>query len=351
MPLLCVAEARPGVLAVSALRYLAGVALVLPAVPDPDPLKVLRGGLAWVLSIFAVYLFNGVTDVAEDRINGSGRPIARGRLAPRTAGVVAVAAGAASLVATAGLPHAMVWIIAANLVLGFLYSGPPWPLKDSCGGTVVVLCLSGLLSYLAGAVVADSAAIGLVADPATVGLVADPATVGLVADSVTEQLVAGAVAVGPVTVQLVVFAGAATCWMVLVGVPAKDLSDIPGDAAAGRRTLGVLLGERRARRVMVAAAVGVLAAFGLAVALLRVPLTAVLAVMAVGVVAVVLAGRMTGTQAGSEAGSGTGSDAGTLAAGKRTGSAGRGVRRRPYRAFMLTQHLLHITPLLTNIWP
>ncbi|GAA3156215.1 UbiA family prenyltransferase [Nonomuraea roseoviolacea] len=333
MPLLCVAEARPGVLAVSALRYLAGVALVLPAVPGPDPLTVLRGGLAWVLSIFAVYLFNGVTDVAEDRINGSGRPIARGELAPRTAGVVAAVAGAASLAVTAGLPRAMVWIIAANLVLGFLYSGPPWPLKDSCGGTVVVLCLSGLLSYLAGAVVAGSA------------------TVGLAAGSATAQLVAGAVAVGPATVQLVVFAGAATCWMVLVGMPAKDLSDIPGDTAAGRRTLGVLLGERRARQVMVAAALGVLVVFGLAVALLRVPLTAVLAVMAAGVVAVMLAGRMTGTEAGTDTGSEAASGAGTLAAGKRTGSAGRGVRRRPYRAFMLTQHLLHITPLLTNIWP
>ncbi|GAA2266027.1 UbiA family prenyltransferase [Nonomuraea roseoviolacea subsp. roseoviolacea] len=333
MPLLCVAEARPGVLAVSALRYLAGVALVLPAVPGPDPLTVLRGGLAWVLSIFAVYLFNGVTDVAEDRINGSGRPIARGELAPRTAGVVAAVAGAASLAVTAGLPRAMVWIIAANLVLGFLYSGPPWPLKDSCGGTVVVLCLSGLLSYLAGAVVAGSA------------------TVGLAAGSATAQLVAGAVAVGPATVQLVVFAGAATCWMVLVGMPAKDLSDIPGDTAVGRRTLGVLLGERRARQVMVAAALGVLVVFGLAVALLRVPLTAVLAVMAAGVVAVMLAGRMTGTEAGTDTGSEAASGAGTLAAGKRTGSAGRGVRRRPYRAFMLTQHLLHITPLLTNIWP
>ncbi|MBN6053868.1 UbiA family prenyltransferase, partial [Nonomuraea sp. RK-328] len=334
MPLLCVAEARPGVLAVSALRYLAGVALVLPAMPEPDSLKVLQGGFAWVLSIFAVYLFNGVTDVAEDRINGSGRPIARGELAPRAAGVVAAVAGAVSLAVTAGLPPAMTWIIAANLVLGFLYSGPPWPLKDSCGGTVVVLCLSGLLSYLAGAVVAGSATGELVAGSATGELVAGSATGELVAGSATGELVAGSA-----TGQLVVFAGAATCWMVLVGMPAKDLSDIPGDLAAGRRTLGVLLGERRSRQVMVAAALGVLGAFGLAVALLRVPLTAVLAVMAAGVVAVMLAGRTTGTEAG------------TLAPGKRTGSAGRGLRRRPYRAFMLTQHLLHITPLLTNIWP
>ncbi|WP_310717310.1 UbiA family prenyltransferase [Nonomuraea sp. 3-1Str] len=319
--LLCVAEARPGVLAVSALRYLSGMALVLPAVPAPEPLKVVQGATAWVLSIFAVYLFNGVTDVAEDRINGSGRPIARGDLDPRVAAVVAAAAGALSLAATAGLPHPMVWIIAANLVLGFLYSGPPLPLKDSCGGTVAVLCLSGLLSYAGGAVVAGSATYEGVAGSATVS----------------------AVAVVQLPPSLLVFAAAATCWMVLVGVPAKDLSDIPGDTAAGRRTLGVLIGERRSRQVMIAAALVVLAAFGLAVVLLEVPLVAVLAVMAAGVAAVAVAGTMPGAV--------TGRMAGTLAPGKRTGGAGRGARRRPYRAFMLTQHLLHITPLLTNIWP
>ncbi|MET7461267.1 UbiA family prenyltransferase [Nonomuraea sp. NPDC005501] len=330
MLLLCVAEARPGVLAVSALRYLSGMALVLPAVPAPEPLKVVQGATAWVLSIFAVYLFNGVTDVAEDRINGSGRPIARGDLDPRVAAVVAVAAGALSLAATAGLPHPMVWIIAANLVLGFLYSGPPLPLKDSCGGTVAVLCLSGLLSYAGGAVVAGSATYEGVAGSATYEGVAGSATVS-------------AVAMVQMPPSLLVFAAAATCWMVLVGVPAKDLSDIPGDTAAGRRTLGVLIGERRSRQVMIAAALVVLAAFGLAVVLLEVPLVAVLAVMAAGVAAVAVAGTMPGAV--------TGRMAGTLAPGKRTGSAGRGARRRPYRAFMLTQHLLHITPLLTNIWP
>ncbi|MEV0144383.1 MULTISPECIES: UbiA family prenyltransferase [unclassified Nonomuraea] len=323
MLLLCVAEARPGVLAVSALRYLSGMALVLPAVPAPEPAKVVQGAIAWVLSIFAVYLFNGVTDVAEDRINGSGRPIARGDLDPRVAAVVAAAAGALSLAVTAGLPHPMVWIIAGNLVLGFLYSGPPLPLKDSCGGTVAVLCLSGLLSYAGGAVVAGSATYEVVAGSATYEVVAGSAMVRVV----------------PVSPSLLVFAAAATCWMVLVGVPAKDLSDIPGDTAAGRRTLGVLIGERRSRQVMIAAALAVLAAFGLAVVLLEVPLVAVLAVMAAGVAAVAVAGTVTGRMAG------------TLAAGKRTGSAGRGARRRPYRAFMLTQHLLHITPLLTNIWP
>ncbi|MFD2349919.1 hypothetical protein ACFSTC_12000 [Nonomuraea ferruginea] len=69
---LCLAESRPSVLAVSSLRYLTGVALALPITSLADPLMVFQGGVAWVASIFAIYLYNGVTDIAEDRINGSG---------------------------------------------------------------------------------------------------------------------------------------------------------------------------------------------------------------------------------------------------------------------------------------
>ncbi|MFG1710003.1 prenyltransferase [Nonomuraea sp. M3C6] len=290
---LCVVEARPLVLAVSLLRFLTGVALALPAAVGPDPLTILRGAAAWVLSIFAIYLFNGVTDVTEDRINGSGRPIARGDLDPRHAMAVAAVGACLALVATVGLPAPMLWIIAGNLVLGYLYSGPPLPLKGSAGGTVAVLCLSGLLSYLGGFVVA------------TAGVnVAVPTA-------------------------LVVFAAAAICWMVFVGVPAKDLSDITGDAAAGRRTLGVLIGERVSRRVMVVAALALLVAFGLTVSLLRVPLVGVSLAMAVGVAAVTATGVIV-------PGSGGAGD-------------GRRCRRRPYGAFMGTQHLVHLTALVCHI--
>ncbi|MFC5821197.1 UbiA family prenyltransferase [Nonomuraea sp. NPDC050478] len=287
---LCLAESRPSVLAVSSLRYLTGVALALPITSLADPLMVFQGGVAWVASIFAIYLYNGVTDIAEDRINGSGRPIARGELRPRTAAAVAAVAAVLSLVATVGLPGPMTWIIAVNLALGYLYSGPPAPLKASSSGTVIVLMLSGLLSYLAGFTVAT----------------------------------AGTGEVAPTG--LIVFAAAAVCWMVLVGVPAKDLSDIPGDAAAGRRTLGVLIGESAARRMMIVAAPGLLAAFCVAVVVWDVPLVGVLAVMAAGVVAVVVAG--------------------TRAVGR---EQGRAARRRPYETFMATQQLVHVTAVLSNI--
>ncbi|GGP17826.1 UbiA family prenyltransferase [Nonomuraea glycinis] len=289
---LCLAEARPSVLAVSSLRYLTGVALALPITSLAEPARVLQGGLAWVLSIFAIYLFNGVTDITEDRINGSGRPIARGGLSPGTATAVAAGAAVLALVATVGLPGPMSWIIAVNLGLGYLYSGPPAALKGSSGGTVAVLVLSGLLSYLAGFTVAT-------------------ADTGGVAPT-----------------GLIVFAATATCWMVMVGVPAKDLSDIPGDAAAGRRTVGVLLGERVSSRLMMVAALTLLAAFCVAVVIWEARLAGVLAAMAAGVTAVVAAGTRVRVRAAEQE---------------------RGARRRPYKTFMATQHLVHITAVLSNI--
>ncbi|MFB4285466.1 MULTISPECIES: UbiA family prenyltransferase [unclassified Nonomuraea] len=292
---LCVVEARPLVLAVSLLRFMTGVALALPVAMAPAPLTILRGAAAWVLSIFAVYLFNGIADVTEDRINGAGRPIARGDLHPREAGIVTAAAAFLALVAAVGLPLPMLLIIAANLALGYLYSGSPLRLKGSAGGTVAVLCLSGLLSYLGGFVVATAGA------------------------SV------------PVPAALIAFAAAATGWMVLVGVPAKDLSDIAGDAAAGRRTFGVRVGERVSRCVMVAAAAGLCAAFGLAIQLLEVPLTGVFLAMVAGVAAVTVAGAF------------------ACAATTAGGPAGRRTRRRPYGAFMGTQHLVHLTALMSHI--
>lgn len=288
---LCVVEARPLVLAVALLRFLTGVVLALPVAADPQPPAVLRGAAAWVLSIFAVYLFNGITDVAEDRINGSGRPIARGDLDQRQAMAVAAAAACLAVLATVGLPAPMLWIIVANLVLGYLYSGPPLPLKGSPGGTVAVLCLSGLLSYLGGYVVATGGA-----------HVSVPTA-------------------------LIVFAAASICWMVFVGMPAKDLSDIPGDAAAGRRTLGVRIGERVSRRVMVVAALALLVAFYLAVSLLGVPLVGVSLAMTMGVAAVTVAGIVVPA----------------------SGGEGRRGRRRAYGAFMGTQHLVHLTALVCHI--
>jgi 4-hydroxybenzoate polyprenyltransferase len=285
---LCFVEARPAVLAVSTLRFMTGAVLALPVSPVPEPAKVLQGATAWVLSIFAIYLLNGVTDVTEDRVNGSGRPIARGDLAPRTAAAVAAVAAGLSIAATTGLPPALTWIVGLNLVLGYLYSAPPFHLKSGSAGTVMVLCASGLLSYWG----------------------------GLTAVTGGESL--------STPTGLIVFAVAATCWMTFVGVPAKDLSDIEGDAAAGRRTIAVTCGERRSRHFMYVAALTLAAALGVAVVFFRVPLAGVCLAMVTGTVAVIAAGRS-------------------------AAKGGSDQQRRPYRAFMATQHLVHITALISNI--
>ncbi|GAA0440066.1 homogentisate phytyltransferase [Acrocarpospora corrugata] len=284
----CAVEARPSVLAVSMLRFLVGAALALPAAASPELAKVLQGGAAWVLSIFAIYVGNGVSDVTEDRVNGSRRPIARGDLDPRAAALVAVLAAVASLLATAGLPGAMTWVIAVNLVLGYLYSGAPFHLKGRSGGAVAVLCGSGLLAYWGGFTV----------------------------------VVGGAGVPTPIT--LIMFAVAATCWMTLVGIPAKDLSDIAGDAAAGRRTIAVTWGARVTRNVMSATALILAVSFCLVGLALAMPLAGAALAMLAGAVAVVLAGRAAAVDVGRR-------------------------RRRPYRAFMGTQHVVHITVLFTNI--
>ncbi|MEU4226815.1 UbiA family prenyltransferase [Nonomuraea sp. NPDC026600] len=285
---LCFLEARPAVLAVSTLRFMTGAALAVPVSAAPDPAKVLQGAAAWVLSIFAIYLFNGVTDVTEDRVNESRRPIARGDLDPVSAATVAAVVAGLAIAATAGLPHKLTWIIGINLVLGYLYSAPPFHLKSGSTGTVMVLCTSGLLSYWGGLTVAT--------------------------DGESASTPTG----------LIVFAIAATCWMTFVGVPAKDLSDIAGDAAAGRRTIGVTCGERVSRHLMYGAALTLAAALGAVVVFLGVPLAGVCLAVLAGTVAVIVAGR----------------------------SAARGgpaQQRRPYRAFMATQHLVHITALISNI--
>lgn len=286
---LCVVEARPSVLAISMLRFLTGAVLAVPVAAVPDPARVAQGAVAWVLSTLAIYLFNGVTDVTEDRINGSRRPIARGDLEPRAAMTVVLVAAGLSLAATLGLPAQVTWMVGANLVLGYLYSGPPFHLKSGSGATIIVLCISGLLSYWCGFFVSTGG------------------------ERVSTPL------------ELIVFAVAATYWMTLVGVPAKDLSDIEGDAAAGRRTIGVTLGERTSRYVMSVAAAVLAAAFGATILILGIPLIGAFVAMSAGAAAVIVSGR-----AASSKGS-------------------RRHQRRPYRVFMATQHLVHITALISNM--
>ncbi|WP_051716657.1 UbiA prenyltransferase family protein [Streptomyces sp. NRRL F-5727] len=226
----CVAEARPVVQLVFLTRFLLGALCATiaggarPAVPD-----VLAGAAALYLAVLATYLLNGVMDIAEDRANGSRRPIARGDLPARTGALVVAGSAVVSLLLTATVPG-LAAPVAVLLLLGWAYSMPPFTAKRRTWAGAFVVTVAGLAAYLAGAVA-----------------------------------VHGSLAAGPLAL-----CGVLALWMGAVGAVSKDLSDVRGDALAGRVTFAVVRGERAARR-FVAVAAPVLGAAGLAVAALGDP--------------------------------------------------------------------------------
>jgi len=80
---LCCSEARLSVQMVFVLRFAVGA--VSTAQLPQAPWRTVLGMAAWWCAVSCAYLLNGVTDVREDRANGSRRPIARGDLPVRTA--------------------------------------------------------------------------------------------------------------------------------------------------------------------------------------------------------------------------------------------------------------------------
>jgi 4-hydroxybenzoate polyprenyltransferase len=122
-------------------------------------------------------------------------------------------------------------------------------------------------------------------------------------------------------IALPIFAGAMSLWLGLVGMPTKDLSDVDGDRAAGRRSFAIVYGESVAWRVPAVTACGLAVAFCVAGAFLAPSLIWPATVMLGGalVIAAVCLSR-----------------------------ASRGCRRRrrrPYRVFMATQFLAHFSVL------
>jgi 4-hydroxybenzoate polyprenyltransferase len=282
---MCFVEARPVVLTIFLVRFLTGVALGAPAVARPDPALALASMLVCGLATFFVYLFNGVMDVREDSINGSRRPIASGELSPHAA--MMVAGGAAALATASGfaLGNPTRWTVPAALLLGYLYSGPPCYLKRWPIGTALVVTLAGLLTYYTG----FAAYAGGAAQPGNA---------------------------------LPILAAAMSLWMGLVGARTKDLSDVRGDQAAGRRTSAVVRGDERARLLGAAHALGLGVAF-LAVATLIAPTLVWPAVTMLAGAAVVAFLSLSRLSRGS-----------------------RSQCRRPYRAFMATQYCVHGNVLL-----
>lgn len=282
----CLSEARPIVLTIFSFRFAVGVALAAQIGDQGRPLRALAVGAVWVTAVFAVYLFNGVMDVREDRANGSRRPIASGALDPRAAAVVAGLAAASALVGAVALGGTAAWTTGALLALGYAYSGRPFQIKRRSSGTFAVGTVAGLLTYFTG-------------------------FAAYTGDRWDTHSVA-----------LPIFALAASLWMGAVGTPTKDLPDAAGDGAAGRRTLAVRYGESATRVVASVVAVGLAVAFCAAVAVLGLPLVGPELAMLGG--AAVL----------------------SIVALTRLSKGDRPRRRRPYQVFMATQYAMHLTVIL-----
>ncbi|MFC9329476.1 UbiA prenyltransferase family protein [Kitasatospora sp. NPDC057015] len=202
----CLAESRPVVQVVFLMRFLVGAVCVTSGTDNWSGPGVVLGGVAMTCAVTAAYLLNGVMDIAEDRVNGSRRPIARGALPVRVAvGVVGLLSGVALLL-SAFVPGEF-WLVALTLFLGYAYSVRPLAAKRRTATSAVAVITTGLSSYLAGAV---SAA-------------------------------------GEIPIGALVFCGLLALWMGFVGAVTKDLGDIAGDRAGGRRTIAVVYSERTAR--------------------------------------------------------------------------------------------------------
>jgi 4-hydroxybenzoate polyprenyltransferase len=278
--LLCIEEARISVQVIFFVRF-SVMFLLASAKSGIAPAELVTGGIAWTLGTLFAYLINGAMDVVEDRLNGSGRPIGRGALEPATALRAAwLCAAAAVLVSLGSLP--IVILILAYLFCGYAYSAAPFHMKRRSHGTIVVVLMLGGLTYAAGWIDSGRHENGLMA---------------------------------------AVFATAMTLWMGLVGAVVKDLSDVRGDAAAGRRTSVVAWGERRARMVCVATPLLVGGGFVLAARLLTPQLTLPAVLLLAG--AVVVAAFSATTRSDER----------------------RGRSRLPYRAFMVTQYAAHLALL------
>ena len=269
-----------------ALRYLVGVALTVPE-QGRHPVHVADILALWLLATTSIYLFNGVQDIACDRLNHSQRPLACGLVSTGFARWASLTGTAVALLGTAKIDPPVVAPLTALLILGYAYSTPPLKLARRTSGTLLTVVLACLLSVLAGHLSDTSSA-------------------------------AEALRFGPA---LIVFALASTGWAALVGGLTKDLGDVPGDRAAGRQTLAVVCGPTTVRRItsIVAPLVGVTFLWSsLAYAQVLVPAAAATLIGAVVLALVNLAGD---------------------------NGAERTRLRDSYRVFMLTQYTAHLLAL------
>lgn len=271
-------EARPIVQIIFLSRFLAGAVIAADTVGNIPWKSVGVTAACWLATTTTVYLINGISDIAEDSVNDSPRPIASGKLSLPAATTVAAGSAAAALAGGVLVGNEMtVLLTVAMLSVGYAYSMGRHPLKKHMGGFLCSVVAGGMLTYLAGWSSVGGPAIHL---------------------------------------DLVLFGIAMSLWMGFGGAT-KDLSDIEGDRFAGRRSWPVVLGERRARLVMAVTAVATGTAFAVA-ALVAAPTLLPPATMLL-----------------------TGSVLLAVTAHSHNRKGRRNPRRAPYKVFMATQYAVH----------
>lgn len=225
-------EARPAVQGVFPLRFCS------TAIMAPQPSLGLAVAMTgWLLLTIAIYLLNGLSDVAGDRLNGSGRPLASGLVNLATARLATATCALTGVATCYTFSAGMGALSLAMLALGVGYSyGPRW--KAGRVSASLVIGTGAALTYLAGAAAAD-------------------------VDSW----------------KLIAFIVALSAWIALASA-SKDFSDVIGDRAAGRRTAPVELGLALASRDLAAsttAAATLLAAVSLGLGVQPIPAGVVVA--------------------------------------------------------------------------
>lgn len=272
---LCFQESRPAVQMIVLARFGAGV--VLAGGASRPAARIAVCAAAWLCGTVSIYVFNGLTDRPEDVANGSRRPLARGAV---PVGFATAVTAATAVAAVAGALWAGRWpalVMAGYMAVGYAYSGPPSPLKRHCAGASGAVTLMGVATYVFG------------------------------------SLAAG----GRPDAALIPFATAMALWMGAVGGVAKDLSDVAGDRAAGRRTWPLALGEKRTRVLVSSSACAIAMGF-------------------------LWSGRhFDPLLAGPAAALLCGAAATCVACVKAPALASRARRRLPYRSFMWTQYACH----------
>src|SRR4051794_22697314 len=112
-------EARPTIQGIFLLRFLAGASFTGPLLVEVVNLDLWARLVLWICALTSIYLLNGIMDVEGDQINGSSRPVARGKLTITQAASVAATLAAISLLGSYASGGMMIGCVVAILFLGW----------------------------------------------------------------------------------------------------------------------------------------------------------------------------------------------------------------------------------------